>query len=259
MNAHRGQQLFIRCVALMLGGVACIALVASIQVFSSVATAEATARTQLRATSVRIAGAADAVQTVSDSIANGSATVTNVQSSVKNTAGIVRSAAMTTGDIGNSLGFNIPLTRFRPLGQAEDTLQNQTTQIIALADSLDRTAASLGTNSADLRLVAADIASIATILRWVASTEGQLAGDSKTAGGLTRIADGLRWACASAMIVSLIVLGVAAALWMLARQRPSLDAIADAVVARMEAQRPGEKAETAFSVSPTVAASEPSA
>jgi hypothetical protein len=236
MEGLRLQRLFMRGIAIIIAVAACFAVIAAIQVHRHVTAAEATARDQLRTTATAIAGAADTVETVGDSLMNGATTASNVQSVINNASGIVRTAGTTTEGVGNTFGFRIPLTRIRPFGAAEDTLLDQAAQITALADALNHTATSLGGNATDLRALGAHAESTATMLHAASQSLDQFAGDGTTTGGLARFADSLRAVCVIAILLGLLFIGVAVILWMLAARLPDLDAIADAVAARLAAQ-----------------------
>lgn len=236
MEGLRYQRLFMRGVAIIIAVAACFAVIAAIQVHRHVTTAEATARDQLRNTATAIAGAADTIETVGTSLANGATTAANVQSTITNAASIVRTAGTTTEGVGNTFGFRIPLTRIRPFGAAEDALVDQAAQINALSDSLDHTATSLGANATDLRALGAHAESTATMLNAASRSVEQFVGDGATTGGLARFADSVRALCVIAILLGLLFIGVAVILWLLAARLPDLDAITDAVAARLAAQ-----------------------
>jgi hypothetical protein len=233
MEGLRYQRLFMRGIAIIIAVAACFAVIAAIQVHRRVTSAETTARDQLRNTASAIANAADTVETVGTGLANGATTATNVQGILTNASGIVRTAGTTTEGVGNTFGFRIPLTRIRPFGAAEDALVDQAAQINALSDSLDHTATSLGANATDLRALGAHAESTATMLRAASRSVGQFVGDGATTGGLARFADSVRALCVIAALLGLLFIGVAVILWMLAARLPDLDAIADAVAARL--------------------------
>jgi hypothetical protein len=227
MASKRFRAVFVRCVAVALAVTASLAIVASVQAYIRVGNAETTARTQLAAVSADLARAADSMQTASDAIANGSTTASNAQSAIASAATIVQSAATGADNAGNVAGFTIPFTKRQPLGNAEDALKNQAAQISALADSLNRTATSVGTNAADLRVIAANVADTATRLREASRSVAQFANTDANDGGLARISAAARSVAVISAILGVLIIAVAASLWLLA---PSGEALAEAPV-----------------------------
>ncbi len=233
MRSNRFRLIFVRCVAVAVAVVACVALIASVQVYLRIANAEETARTQLQMTSANIAQAADSVHMASDAIANGSTTATNAQTAVAAATTIVQNASQSIATAGSAVGFTIPGTNIRPFGNTEDSIKRQAAQVAALADALNRTAASLGTNAADLRVIAADVAGVATRLDEVSRSVALFAGDGTGTGGLTKLAGAAQASAVVTMVLAVLSICVAGALWLLATGGPSLAEVTDAVAARL--------------------------
>lgn len=236
MGTNRFRVVFVHCVAVAVAVTACLSIIASVQAYIRVGSAETAARKQLVMTSADISRAADSLQTVSDSLVNASVTATNVQSVIANAAAIVQGTSTAIDSAGNRVGFNIPFTDRRPFGNAEDTLKSQAAQVDALADSLNRTATSLGTNAADLRVIAADVEAVATRLRELSRSVAQFAGNGNEEGGLAKIAGAARTTAVASIFLGVLSVGVAGALWLLAAGGPTADEVATAMAAQSAAR-----------------------
>jgi hypothetical protein len=106
----------------------------------------------------------DTVVALSAALDHFATTASLAQSSLIQGAALVGDMTEVLARADATLGFTVPFTRIRPLGPAHTEVQALGGKARALGRSLERIADALGTNAADLRAIAGDVATLAGTL-----------------------------------------------------------------------------------------------
>jgi hypothetical protein len=105
-------------------------------------------------------------------------TASLAQSMLEQCAGMIEELTTTLDRADATLGFTVPFTRIRPLGPAHAEVRALGAKSRMLGRTLERTADALGTNVADLRNMAGDVATLASALDSAPGAFGHLPGRS---------------------------------------------------------------------------------
>jgi hypothetical protein len=209
------RRLFVRVIAAVACLVALVGLYASARAYREVDRAEAVARGQLGELSGTFRQVAASLRTVAASADHAAATVGEARGTLGEAAATTRNAAGTLDETAKVINFTVPFTTLQPLAGVDTNFRDTATQLRALATSVDATGGTLGQNAGDLRAIGRDTGAMAGQLDRVADQLGQLAGAGPGPSGLTQLTGGTRLILAWSVVVPLLLLGLAAALYLL--------------------------------------------
>jgi hypothetical protein len=127
--------------------------------------------------------AADTVGEMSAALDHFATTASLAQSMLAQSAGLIDDLANMLDRADATLGFTVPFTRLRPLGPAHAEVRTLGVKSRTLGRTLEHTANALGTNVADLRAIAGDVATLAGALSVAPGAPRRLPGSSAGEGG----------------------------------------------------------------------------
>lgn len=209
------RRLFVRVIALVALVVALVGLYASARAYREIDRADAAARGQLRDLGATFREVAGSLRTVAASADHAAGTVDDAKATLGGAASTTRNAAGTLDQTAGVINFTIPFTNVKPLEGVDANFRDTATQLRGLADSIDKTGGSLGQNAGDLRAIGRDAGVMAGQVDRVADQLGQLAGDGPGPSGLTQLTSSARLLVSWSMVVHLLLLGLAVALYLI--------------------------------------------
>ncbi len=218
------RRLFIRLVALAVIVVGLGGIGVSAYAYQRVGRAEAAAREQLLQLSGNFNYVSASMRSVSEASTDAAASADEAKTSLGTASSAARGAAGTLDQTAGAINFTIPGTTLRPLAGVDVSFREQARQLRLLADQIDQTGTTLGSNSGDLRTIGAQVAIMATEMNEASVQLREFAGAGAGPSALRQITDSTRLIIAWSVIVHLLLAAIGLCLYLLTHdgRRPAL-------------------------------------
>ncbi len=218
------RRLFIRLISLAVILVGLGGIGVSAYAYQRVGRAEAAAREQLLQLSENFNYVSASMRSVSDASTNAGTSADQAKTSLGLASSATRNAAGTLDQTAGVINFTIPGTTFRPLAGVDVSFREQARQLRLLADQVDQTGTTLGSNAGDLQTISAQVAIMAKEMNEASLQLREFAGSGSGPGALRQITDSTRLVIAWSVVIHVLLASIGLCLYLLTLdgRRPTL-------------------------------------